>query len=139
MMLTSPAPSSVPAQPADFSGRWATSFGPMTLRQDGARVTGTYGREGAENSIDRTAAGGKLTFKYKEAVEQGSGWFRLRRPGSFAGEYLADGRPRSLPWQGWRGLDGLWDTSIGRLHLLDDGARVRGSVEYDASARLEAE
>jgi hypothetical protein len=139
MTFTSHAPSPAPAQPADFSGRWATSFGPMTLRQDGARVTGTYGREGTENTIDGTLAGGKLTFAYKEAVERGSGWFRLRRPGSFAGEYIAEGKPRSLPWQGWRGLDGLWDTSLGRLHLVDDGARVRGSVEHDVAARLEAE
>jgi hypothetical protein len=139
MTLTSHIPSSVPAQLVDFSGRWASSFGPMTLRQDGARVTGTYGREGTENAIDGTLAGGKLAFTYKEAVERGSGWFRLRRPGSFAGEYVAEGRPRSLPWQGWRGLDGLWDTSLGRLHLVHDGARVWGSVEHDASARLEAE
>jgi hypothetical protein len=111
----------------------------MTLRQDGDRVTGTYGREGAENAIEGALADGSLAFTYKEAVERGSGWFRLRRPGCFAGEYLAEGRPRALPWQGWRGFDGLWDTSLGRLHFVQDGARVRGISEHDATVRIEAE
>jgi hypothetical protein len=126
--------------PADFSGRWVTSFGAMLLRQDGTSVTGTYGREGTESTIEGTLAGGRLTFKYKEAVEQGSGWFRLRRPGCFVGEYLAEGSwPRPRPWYGWRGFDGLWDTSIGRLHLIEEEGRVRGGLEYDEAARVEAE
>jgi hypothetical protein len=124
---------------ADFSGRWATSFGSMTLRQDGDRVTGTYGREGTENTIEGTVADGALAFRYREAGEHGSGRFRLRRPGCFVGEYVAEGSPRSRPWSGWRGCDGLWDTSIGRLHLIDEGGRVSGGVEHDEAARLEAE
>jgi hypothetical protein len=66
-----------------------TSFGIMTLRQEGSRIAGTYGREG-----------------------RGSGWFRLRRPGCFVGEYLAEGGwPTPPRWHGWRGCDGLWDCS----------------------------
>ena len=42
-----PRPAAAPG-PVDFSGRWTTSFGVMTLRQQGTRVTGTYGREGTE-------------------------------------------------------------------------------------------
>jgi len=75
-----------------FGGRWATSFGPMTLRQAADRVTGTYGRDGSENTIEGAVAAGRFTFRYKEANEQGTGWFRLRRPGSFGGEYLAEKR-----------------------------------------------
>jgi hypothetical protein len=111
----------------------------MTLRQDGAGVVGTYGREGTENGIEGTVEGETLTFRYKEAVEQGSGWFRLRRAGCFAGEYLAEGRPRPLPWHGWRAFDGLWDTSLGRLLLVQDSASVWGSCEHDAMARIEAD
>jgi hypothetical protein len=135
-------PDAVPAagllQP-DFSGRWATSFGTMTLHQDGARVSGTYGREGTENTIDGTVADGGLMFAYKEGHEQGNGWFRLKRPGHFAGEYLAEGRARALPWQGWRGFDGLWDTSIGRFRFIQDEAHVQGSCEHDATLHLEAD
>jgi hypothetical protein len=139
--LFSPPSTEAPPAPSatGFSGRWATSFGPMTLRQDGARVTGSYGREGTENSIEGELEGTKLTFRYQEAVERGTGWFRLRRPGGFAGEYLAEGKPRPLPWHGWRGFDGLWDTPIGRLRLWEEGGQVLGSIEADPTARLEAD
>jgi hypothetical protein len=122
-----------------FDGQWATSFGPMTLRQEGARVTGTYGRNGTENTIEGTVEAGQFTFRYEEANERGTGCFRLRRPGSFGGEYLAVGNARSLPWQGWRGFDGLWDTSLGRLRLVQEAGRVWGSSEVDASVRLEGD
>lgn len=122
-----------------FDGQWATSFGQMTLRQHGASVTGTYGRGGIENTLDGTVEAGQLTFRYEEANERGTGWFRLRRPSSFAGEYLAEGNPRTLPWQGWRGYDGLWDTSLGRLRLVPEGGRVWGSSELDVLVRLEGD
>jgi len=122
-----------------FDGEWATSFGQMSLRQDGARVTGTYGRSGAESTIEGTVEKGQLTFHYEEAHERGTGWFRLRRPSSFSGEYLAERNTRPLPWQGWRGYDGLWDTSVGRLRLVQEAGRVWGSSELDASVRLEGD
>lgn len=122
-----------------FDGQWATSFGQMTLRQEGARVTGTYGRNGTENTIEGTVEAGQFTFRYEEANERGTGSFRLRRPSSFSGEYLAVGNARSLPWQGWRGFDGLWDTSLGRLRLVEEAGRVWGSSELDASVRLEGD
>jgi hypothetical protein len=122
-----------------FDGRWSTSFGAMTLRQEGARVTGTYGRHGTENTIDGEVAGDRFTFRYEETAERGTGWFRLRRASSFAGEYLAEGHARTLPWQGWRGLDGLWDTSLGRLRLVQETGRVWGSSELDANVRLEGD
>jgi hypothetical protein len=122
-----------------FDGQWATSFGQMTLRQDGARVTGSYGRNGTENAIEGTLEAGQLMFRYEEAHERGTGWFRLRRPNSFSGEYLAERNARPLPWQGWRGYDGLWDTSVGRLRLVQEAGRVWGSSEIDASVRLEGE
>ena len=122
-----------------FDGEWATSFGHMILRQDGARVTGTYGRNGTENTLEGVVEAGQLTFRYEEANEKGTGWFRLRRPSSFSGEYLAERNARSLPWQGWRGFDGLWDTSLGRLRLVQEAGHVWGSAEMDASVRLEGD
>jgi hypothetical protein len=135
---SAPPPPAGAGRPADFTGRWATSFGTMTLRQTGVSVAGTYGRSGTENTIDGMVAVDRLVFRYVEAAEQGTGWFRLRRPGCFAGEYQPEGTPRTLPWLGWRDFDGLWDTSLGRLRLvLDDAGRVQGTREQDLAARLE--
>lgn len=110
----------------------------MTLIQDGDRVRGTYGREGTEHPIEGTVTADEFSFRYTEAQEAGSGRFSLRRHGFFAGEYLADGSDRALPWQGWRDCDGLWDTHLGRLRFVQEAAgRVFGFAEYDAAARLE--
>ena len=122
----------------NFAGHWSTSFGSMVLTQDGSRVRGSYGREGTEHPIEGTATANEFTFRYTEAQETGTGRFSLRRHGSFAGEYLADGSERALPWQGWRDCDGLWDTHLGRLRFVQEAAgRVFGFAEYDASARIE--
>jgi len=120
-----------------FAGRWFTSFGPMTLDENGGRAWGTYGRDGTENTIEGTAAAGRLVFRYAEAQEKGTGWFRLRREGHFAGEYLAEGHLRPLPWQGWRAFDGLWDTSLGRLRFVQEAERVLGWSEHDIAASLD--
>jgi hypothetical protein len=123
-----------------FAGRWSTSFGPMVLTQDGSRVRGTYGREGTEHPIEGTATADEFSFRYTEPQESGTGRFKLRRHGSFTGEYLAEGSQRALPWQGWRDGDGLWDTHLGRLRLVQETAgRIFGFAEYDASARIEGQ
>jgi hypothetical protein len=122
----------------NFAGHWSTSFGPMVLAQDGSRVRGTYGRERAENPIEGTVTGREFAFRYTEAQESGTGRFWLRRHGSIAGEYLADGAQRALPWQGWRECDGLWETHLGRIRLVqEETGRVFGFAEYEAAARIE--
>lgn len=124
----------------DFAGTWFTSFGPMTLRRQGGRLVGTYGRDGTENSIDGTLQDGRFVFSYREAHEQGTGWFALRRHGAFAGEYLADGNKAPLPWQGWRDFDGLWDLPLGRVRLVQEvGGPVTGIAEFDPAARIEGQ
>jgi hypothetical protein len=123
-----------------FAGRWSTSFGPMVLTQDGSRVRGTYGREGTEHPIDGMAAADEFSFRYTEPQESGTGRFRLRRHGSFTGDYLAEGSQRAMPWQGWRDCDGLWETHLGRLRFVQEIAgRIFGFAEYDASARIEGQ
>jgi hypothetical protein len=120
-----------------FAGRWFTSFGIMTLQQDRDRVTGTYGTNGTENTFEGTIANGVLAFRYQEAFEKGTGTFRLKRHGTFAGEYVAEGNPRALPWQGWREFEGYWETSLGRLRLIQHADRVDGFVEFDPEGKLE--
>jgi hypothetical protein len=122
--------------PSSFTGHWFTSFGPMTLQQDGMRVAGTYGQAG-ENTIEGSLENGPLVFRYAEERERGTGWFRLKRDNHFAGTYLADGQSRTLPWRGWRGFDGLWDTSIGRLRMMQHAGAITASHEYPA-ANLQA-
>jgi hypothetical protein len=120
-----------------FAGRWFTSFGIMSLQQDRERVTGTYGPSGTENTIEGTVAGGVLTFRYQEALEKGTGTFRLIRYGAFAGEYLAEGNPQPLTWQGWREIEGYWDTSFGRLRLFQHADRIEGLAELDPEGKIE--
>lgn len=121
-----------------FAGRWSTWFGPMILTQQGSRVSGTYGPEGTEHSIEGTATADEFSFRYSEPQEAGTGRFWLRRYGSVAGEYSVDGAQRTLPWQAWRGCDGLWETDLGRLRFAQQTeGRVVGFVEHDATARLE--
>ena len=123
-----------------FAGRWSTSFGPMVLAQDGSRVRGSYGREVTEHPIEGTVAGGEFSFRYSEPQERGTGRFKLRRHGRFTGDYLAEGSQRAMPWQGWRDCDGLWDTQLGRLRLVQETPeRVFGFAEYDAAARIEGQ
>jgi hypothetical protein len=110
----------------DFAGRWLTTFGLMILRQDGRNVSGTYGRDGTGCVIRGTVEGGKFTFDYEEPAEKGSGWFLLTRYGRFSGEYLAQGAPGPRPWKGERDFDGLWDSSFGRMRLIQEEGRVHG-------------
>ena len=120
-----------------FADRWFTSFGPMTLQQDGERVKGTYGATGAENTIEGTIADDVLTFRYAEAFEKGTGWFKLKRHGAFGGEYLAEGSPHVQPWRGWRKFEGYWETSFGRLRLFQEADRMQGFLEFDGAGKLE--
>jgi hypothetical protein len=120
-----------------FAGRWFTSFGPMLLREDGARVQGTYGAGATENTLHGTPVGDTLSFSYAEAAERGTGWFRLERPGHFAGEYTAESSPHPQPWRGWREFEGYWETSLGRMRLFQDGDRVHGFLEFDGAGLLE--
>ena len=117
-------------QSTGLAGRWFTSFGSMALQQSGDRITGTYGPNGTENTIEGSVTNGVLAFRYAEDVEQGAGTFRMKRANHFSGTYLADGRPRAMPWLGWRGFDGLWDTSIGRLRLIEGTDGVQAMHEF---------
>ncbi len=59
---------------SDFSGSWASSFGPMELTQEGLRVTGTYGFD-AENPIEGRVKSDRLEFTYGQ--NGASGWFEI--------------------------------------------------------------
>ncbi len=118
----------------DFAGRWFTTFGAMELTQEGQNVQGTYGRSG---SIQGTVEGSQLMFQYTEPGETGDGVFTFLRHGKFAGEYTPDGGFQSRPWEGLRGFDGIWDSSFGRLRIIQNENGAVGFYEGVGAATLE--
>ena len=117
-----------------FDGHWITTFGPLALETRGAEVAGSYGSKGTlEGRID----GERLRFRYREPAESGEGEFHFLRSGRFAGSYLPEGATLARPWNGERRFDGVWDTSFGRMRLVEDGARVHGSYEGPGPSVLE--
>lgn len=121
----------------DFAGQWHTTFGPMSLSRAGSRVSGTYLQGGVACRISGRLKGGDLEFTYEEPSERGHGRFRLLRHGCFAGEYLAEGATGPAPWSGQRGFDGIWDTSFGRMRLVEEEERVIGFYEVGGGASIE--
>jgi len=89
----------VDASERGFGGRWSTTYGLMTLRVDGERVSGSY----PLGAIEGTLADGRLEFTYTEADVSGSGWFELDpSQRSFSGRWQPDGSERWRRWSGER-------------------------------------
>jgi hypothetical protein len=121
----------------DFSGRWVTSFGPMELAQDGLAVKGHYLNRDRRCPIEGAVVGERLRFRYEEPGEQGTGWLALTRYGKFAGKYTPDGTNRDGLWVGQREFDGIWESSFGRLRLIQEEDRVFGYYEGVGSSTIE--
>ena len=64
----------------DFTGRWSTGFGPMTLEQRGDAVTGTFGFED-ESTVDGEVDGRTLAFSWRNARGRGKGELKLSDDG----------------------------------------------------------
>src|SRR5262249_29118290 len=112
----------------DFAGRWLTSFGLMDLAQEGGRVVGTYGPD-QECRLAGDVEGDLLRFRYEEPREAGEGWFALPRVGKFAGRYRPDGDTSEGAWVGHRAFDGIFESTFGRLRLVQEAGRVVGYYE----------
>src|SRR5947209_7903920 len=121
---------------SDFSGEWLSTFGPMILTQNGARVHGVYQMGPQECSLDGTIEDGVLRFRYREANAAGEGWFVLQRPGRFAGQWRPDGFSVWQAWQGERGFDGLWNSNFGPLRLIQGKDEVHGYYEGLGSSTI---
>ncbi len=120
--------------PSNFTGRWFSTFGAMELTQKGKKVKGTYGRSG---TISGTVADGKLSFQYEETGEAGEGWFVLRRHGKFTGEYIPNGAYEGYTWEGMRDFEGIWDSSFGRLRIVQEEDGAHGFYEGVGAATLQ--
>ena len=115
-----------------FTGSWVTSFGPMQLKQQGDRVTGSYSMQGVKCPLSGMIKEGKLEFTYREGTANGEGWFQLASNGkTFEGRWREVGTILWLQWKGVRsvaetGFGGLWDSSFGRLRLIPNGDSIEG-------------
>ena len=132
LFLAAPAQA---AEPADFTGDWAATYGPLKLKQTGTHVVGSYELEGKIGLVKGTVAGRRLTFTYREPNAAGEGWFELAEDGaSFDGRWREDD---DTSWSRWTGertaavqaaatFDGVWSSSYGAMRLAQDGENVRG-------------
>ncbi len=136
-----------PAAPvtARFAGTWETSFGTMVLTQKGDEVTGYYLMQGLQCTIDGTQAREKLSFRYREANTAGEGWFELASDGrSFTGKWRETGADSWKDWVGRRTSEkvarkdfaGLWDSSFGRIRLVQNGTDVQGIYNFGAGGSI---
>lgn len=122
---------------SNFTGNWFTTFGPMTLEQNGNRVAGTYQMGPLTCSIEGAIQDGKLHFRYQEPNAAGEGWFQLTRPGKFSGHWRPEGAERWGVWEGSRGFEGIWSTSFGPMRLFEHADQVTGSYECTGHATIE--
>jgi hypothetical protein len=134
--------------PADsgkgYAGDWETTFGPMTLKQDGKKVEGFYVMEGVRCTLEGTVEKNKLTFTYQEPDVRGEGWFELAADGkSFKGEWRENGATNWQPWVGRRvaavkvdSFDGLWETTFGRMRLTQKDGKVEGVYSYASESTV---
>ena len=123
-----------------FAGRWLTTFGLMELTEQDGAVQGTYWNQGVPCTIEGQHQGNRLAFHYREPAEQGEGWFELTRVWAFRGPMARRGQ-RGLagvagPHSAW---DGVWETSFGRLRLVEEPDRVLGFYDGAGPSRIEGE
>lgn len=121
----------------NFTGRWLTSYGLMELVQDGLAVTGHYTSRGNRCSIEGAIAGDRFRFRYEEPGETGSGWFELPRHGKMVGRYTAEMTGAQGNWTGQREFDGIWESSFGRMRLVQEEDRIHGSYEGGGHSTVE--
>ncbi|MBI3406884.1 MAG: hypothetical protein HY040_00825 [Planctomycetes bacterium] len=121
---------------SNYAGRWFSTFGPMTLEQAGARVQGTYG-PADQGTLSGKVEGGRLSFQYEETSERGQGWFGLLRHGRFRGEYQPETAAQAFPWEGQREFEGIWESTFGRLRIIQEEDRVHGFYEGLGGSSIE--
>ena len=86
-----------------WTGKWSTTFGEMTLKQDGEKVAGEYGDP--VETLEGTVSGSKLTGTWKNRMSSGGFEFTMADDGkSFSGVmYIQNLRGRgSVEWNGER-------------------------------------
>jgi len=129
-----------------FAGTWDTTYGRMTLTQDGARVRGAYFMERQRCTLEGQVEKNKLTFHYRERTAQGEGWFESAADSkSFQGQWREKGSKAWQPWAGKRvsdnvasasSFEGLWQTSYGRMRLVEHDKNVEGVYAFNGESTI---
>jgi predicted esterase len=139
--------SSHAAENANFDGQWRTTAGIVKLKQADNNVTGTYGNAD-QFTLEGTADGRKLTFKYQEGKLSGSANWTLDKSGhSFTGSFQIRGG-QAGNWLGWRpdpdaakdkqaNVSGLWLTDLGLMELEQTGDKVKGTFALGGVSTIE--
>jgi hypothetical protein len=137
---------SAAAEEPSFCGTWETTFGRMTLAQQGDQLGGHYMMEGVRCTLQGKVKGRRFTFTYRELGVVGEGWFEISEDGrEFEGRWREAGGSEWGGWFGQRvetpekptGFDGLWETSFGRLRLVVEGKKVGGCYAYGGGSTIE--
>lgn len=148
------APATLWAQAEGFEGTWETSYGRMELSVDDNVVRGTYAYGGG-STVEGTVEGNRFTFRYVEPAARGDGWFELSDDGnSLQGAWREDGDSAWGDWSGIR-VDGLavdrgenaatgdgpftgvYESSFGRVRLVQTGQQVSGTYAYGGGSTIE--
>jgi hypothetical protein len=130
------------AQTSDFSGEWETTFGLLTLTQNGEAVQGDYEVSGERSTLEGTVQGPVLNFQYREGAIEGVGRFQLSDDGRrFTGRWREQGGEEWYPWNGTRqavaGFEGLWETTFGRMRLVAADDHVQGIYALGAGSTID--
>ncbi len=122
-----------------FAGTWETTYGEMTLAQQGNQVSGYYTSEGERCTVEGQVSGARMTFTYREPRAAGEGWFELDASGrKIAGQWRPSDRATWDVWVGTRqaaekpapSFAGVWQTSFGPMRLHCEGEKVSGIYAY---------
>jgi predicted esterase len=130
-----------------FDGAWRTSLSDVTLVQDGATVTGTYGNA-QQFQIKGKVDGKALTFEFTEGNAKGDGRWTLDETGNaFSGGFQVRGGPGGQ-WNGWRQdpaaakaprakFAGLWLTTSGLMELAEVNGKIQGKYAFRGTSDIE--
>jgi hypothetical protein len=132
----------------DVSGDWQTTYGVVSLRQNGRNVSGAY-YEGRA-TITGTINGMKLVLRYDEVNVQGEAVFTFNDQGTaFSGQWRPDGTENWADWTGTRidgtgmqsggataRFNGVYQTSFGLMRLVQTETRVVGCYDFQDSSSL---
>src|SRR5579871_4861215 len=131
-----------------FAGSWDTTYGAMKLSQDGDKVMGSYEMEGQFCTLEGKMDKNRLVFTYREPNAHGEGWFDLASDGkSFVGKWRENGAGAWSDWSGKRRtaevsakndlFAGLWQTSYGRMRLVQKDNKVSGTYGLYGGSTLD--
>ncbi|KQC12982.1 MAG: hypothetical protein APR63_09680 [Desulfuromonas sp. SDB] len=121
----------------DFSGVWQTTYGTLTLVQNGNEVKGWYNLSGISTIQGTIDDQGKLNFTYQEPFASGEGWFELSDDQmTFQGQWHEQ---NSIQWYSWEGIRSEQRSDLKWLVILEsEWQQSLSESEYSFGEMLDA-